>query len=66
MRQAKLGKFHTDEYKRELSKIFGGREIICIETQQVYLGQNEAGRQTGIRHIGECCRHDREIAGGYH
>ena len=66
MRQAKLGKFHTDEYKRELSKIFGGQEIICIETQQVYLGKNEAERQTGIRHIGECCNHHREVAGGYH
>lgn len=66
MRQAKLGKFHTDEYKRELSKIFGGQEIICIETQQVYLGKNEAERQTGIRHIGECCNHHREIAGGFH
>ena len=66
MRQAKLGKFHTDEYKRELSKICGGQEIICIETQQVYLGKNEAERQTGIRHIGECCNHHREIAGGYH
>lgn len=66
MRQAKLGKFHSDNYKKELSKIFGGREIICIETQQVYLGKNEAERQTGIRHIGECCNHHREIAGGYH
>lgn len=66
MRKAKLGKTHTEEYKKELSKIFGGREIICIETQQVYLGKNEAERQTGIRHIGECCNHHREIAGGYH
>jgi hypothetical protein len=66
MRQAKLGKFHTDEYKRELSKILGGREIICIETQQVYFGKNEAERQTGIRHISECCHHQREVAGGYH
>ena len=66
MRKAKLGRIHTEEYKKELSKICGGQEIICIETQQVYFGANEAGRQTGIRHILECCHHHREVAGGYH
>jgi len=66
MRQAKLGLKHSDEYKATLSEAVGGQKIICIETQQVYLGKNEAERQTKIRHIGECCHHQREVAGGYH
>ena len=66
MRQAKLGKFHTDEYNESLSKIFGGRKIICVETQTVYYSHGDACRKTKIRHILECCHHTREIAGGYH
>ena len=63
---AKKGIHHSEEYNARLSKITGGRDIICIETGQVYHGESAAGRITKIRHIGECCRHQREIAGGYH
>lgn len=40
--------------------------VICLETGTVYLSIEDAKRKTGIRNIGECCRGNRNTAGGYH
>lgn len=66
MRQAKLGKAHTDEYNEMLSQIEGGRRIICVETGEEYYSFGDVERKTKIRHVSEVCHHEREIAGGYH
>lgn len=40
--------------------------VLCVETNIVYNSMAEACKQTGIRHISECCRGLLETAGGYH
>lgn len=40
--------------------------VICVETNVVYESISEAHRQTGIKHIWDCCRGLLKTAGGYH
>ena len=40
--------------------------VICVETGIIYKSIAEAYRETGIRHISECCNKLLETAGGYH
>ena len=42
------------------------RKVRCVETGIVYNSQADALRETGIRHITECCRRQIPMAGGYH
>jgi len=49
-----------------VSELTGQGKIICIETGAVYYSHGDAYRQTGIRHILECCHGTRTVAGGYH
>lgn len=66
MSLAKLGTTHTDEYNEMLSRLEGGKRILCIETGIEYYSEGDARRKTKIRHILEVCHHTREVAGGYH
>lgn len=40
--------------------------VLCVETGKVYPSIMEARRQTGLRNIDECCRGNRNTAGGFH
>jgi hypothetical protein len=53
---------------RKLQNIGQKRAVICIETQIVYNGVNDAGRITGIQsaNISDACRGLRITAGKYH
>ena len=44
------------------------REIVCIETGEVFANATQASKATGIarQHIGACCNGKRKSAGGYH
>ena len=44
------------------------REIVCIETGEVFANATQAGKSTGIarQHINACCNGKRKTAGGYH
>ena len=42
------------------------KEVLCIETGEVYQSITEAFEKTGINNIGACCRGSRKNAGGYH
>ena len=44
------------------------REVVCIETGEVFANATQAERQTGIarQSIGACCNGKRKTAGGYH
>ena len=44
------------------------REIVCIETGEVFANATQASRETGIarQHIGACCNGKRKSAGGKH
>lgn len=40
--------------------------VLCVETNIVYNNMAEAYKQTGIKHISECCKGLLKTAGGYH
>ena len=44
------------------------REIVCIETGEVFANATQAGKSTGIarQHINACCNGKRKSAGGRH
>ena len=44
------------------------REVVCIETGEVFANATQAGKSTGIarQHINACCNGKRKSAGGYH
>ena len=43
------------------------REVVCIETGEVFANATQAGKSTGIarQHINACCNGKRKTAGGY-
>lgn len=61
MSLARLGKYMGEENKYH-------KDIICIETGELFHGVNEAGRKTGISatHISAACKGKRNVAGGLH
>ena len=44
------------------------KEVVCIETGEVFANATQAGKSTGIarQHINACCNGKRKTAGGYH
>ena len=44
------------------------REVVCIETGEVFVNATQAGKATNIarQHINACCTGKRKSAGGYH
>lgn len=42
------------------------KNVLCIETGEIYQSLTEAFEKTGINNIGACCRGVRNNAGGYH
>ena len=44
------------------------REVVCIETGEVFANATQAGKSTGIarQHINACCNGKRKSAGGKH
>lgn len=57
------GKHLTEEQRKK-----NGKEIVCVETGQVFFSSHEAERQTGINHnhISRCCRGMAKTSGGFH
>ena len=77
IRAGRLGKPHphkgcvfTKEHIENLSIAHNHqkRAVLCVETGQTYASIREAETQTGVRHVGECCRKvaKYKTAGGYH
>lgn len=75
---ARKGFKHSEESKKKMSLARLGKhmgeenkyhkDVICVETDTIYHGVNEAGRQTGISatHISAACKGKRNVAGGFH
>ena len=74
-----LNKLHSETTKQKLSLIqkgqhrsvkteFPKKQVICIETQNIYFSIAAAERDTGIghSHISQVCQNKRHKAGGYH
>lgn len=61
MSLARIGKYRGEENKYH-------KDIICIETGELFHGVNEAGRKMGISatHISAACKGKRNVAGGLH
>lgn len=58
---AKIGKYRGEENKYH-------KDVICIETGELFHGVNEAGRKKGVSatHISAACKGKRNVAGGLH
>lgn len=61
MSVARKGKYMGAENKYH-------KDVICIETGELFHGVNEAGRQKGVSatHITAACKGKRNVAGGFH
>lgn len=64
------GRKRTEEQKCNISnnrKGKGARQVVCLETKQIFNSINEAsGGLIDTSSISKCCRGLRETAGGYH
>lgn len=61
----------SEETKAKISKTLKKNKVfckavICIETGELFSSATDAQKVYGRVHIGECCRNERETAGGYH
>ena len=58
----------TDNIGSPITSNGSPREIVCIETGEVFANATQAGKATGIarQHINACCNGKRKSAGGYH
>ena len=58
----------TDKNVSPTDKNVSPREIVCIETGEVFANATQASKATGIarQSIGACCTGKRKTAGGYH
>lgn len=69
IRQAMIGKTHTQETKDKISntKTDGSNSVICLETGIEYPSPTKASQETGIdkSSISRCCRGISLTAGGY-
>lgn len=61
MSEARKGKYMGEENKYH-------KDVICIETGELFHGVNEAGRKKGVSatHISAACKGKRNVAGGLH
>lgn len=61
MSECRIGKYRGEENKYH-------KDVICIETGELFHGVNEAGRKMGISatHISAACKGKRNVAGGLH
>lgn len=78
MSKARKGIVFSEEWKQHISEGRKGKymgeenkyhkDIICIETGELFHGVNEAGRQKGVSatHISAACKGKRNVAGGLH
>ena len=78
MSRARKGIVFSEEWRRHISEGRKGKymgeenkyhkDIICIETGELFHGVNEAGRQKGVSatHISAACKGKRNVAGGFH
>lgn len=64
------GRSWTDEEKVTMRKAQNFKNVICLETDIIYLGTRDASIKTGINRssIKDCCNHRKhhKTAGGYH
>lgn len=73
MSDAQKGKKMSEEAKRKISEAMRNRkdlskEVICIETEEIFESTMDAQRKTGINggSISEVCNGKRKTAGGFH
>lgn len=70
-----FGKKHSDEARKKISESHKGKfinrkdlskQVLCVETGEVFESIRDAERKTGINHISQACNGKRKSAGGYH
>lgn len=78
MSRARKGIVFSEEWRRHMSEGRKGKymgeenkyhkDVICVETGELFHGVNEAGRKMGISatHISAACKGKRNVAGGFH
>ena len=60
------GKHHTEKAKKTLS-IKHSKQVLCLETNQIYPSSILASKKLKIPdHIGNCCNGKRNTCGGFH
>lgn len=76
--RARKGIVMDEEWRRHIGEAHKGKnmgeenkyhkDVICIETGELFHGVKEAGRQKGVSatHISAACKGKRNVAGGYH
>lgn len=68
-RSAWFGRHHTEESKKKVSQNNARlHKIICIDTGEIFNSIREAQRKYFLHYscISNCCRGERNTAGGYH
>lgn len=53
---------HRQKIRESNAKTLG-KPVICLNTGQIYISCQEAKRQTGVEHIGDCCSGHLKTAG---
>ena len=68
--KAKMRKPKSEEHKQHMRENnFHNKKVLCVETNEIFRSLAEAARsigQKGGQHIGQVCRGERNICGGYH
>ena len=69
------GKHHSEETKKKISNALKGKEsklkksVVMLNSYgdilNMFKSISEAKKETGIKHISECCNGERKTAGGY-
>lgn len=64
----KRNKPHSKEWCENISKALQKKPILCVEKNEIYLGQMDAQRQLGVpqANIHKVLYGERKTAGGYH
>lgn len=64
------GKHHSEETKKKIQSGQKCKQVMCVETGEIYCSIREAARQTGLNqsHISKCCRGIKgyQTVGGLH
>lgn len=62
------GEGHKNRIMHQMNRTDLSKQVLCVETGEIYPSSKEAWRKTGIHHtsIQKCCNGKRKTAGKYH